>query len=579
MPTSTSPLPPDHAPPPAAQNTLRLAVFEVVWLVLIFFLFAGSPPPDVGESHYLVKAKHYWQPEWCAGDLFLESLDAHGTFYWTFGWVTRFFSLTATAWIGRVLIWSLLAWSWRRLSWAVVPRPLFSLLSAGLMLLFLRNFHLAGEWVVGGVEAKGFAYVLVFLALEAIVRGRWRGAILFAGAAAAFHVLVGGWTVIAIGFAWICAGKERPSLISLIPAALGGLALSLPGLAPSLALTWAVPPETAAEAARIYAFDRLSHHLVFHEFPPWHMVRYALLLAAWLALVWWVRKENDLRRLQWVVAGAVLIGVLGVLLDQMYVMNSHMEGHSVQKYQQLAASKLRYYWFRMSDSLVPIGVALAICAGISRLITRRPKAANWLLVAATLAAGLNLADVCYWRARLPLPGAILQPRPTVDARRQWWGSVLFERPAAKDVNANRLAPEVPVAEWFQHWRSVCRWIEASTPRDARFLTPPHQQTFKWYAGRAEVVNWKDVPQDARGLIAWRTIMDEVYPRDSEHRRHGLAAFTDEELIALAHKYNARFIVIDRTRANRPILLQRVYPLAREDNPVFDVYVVPRGRRP
>ena len=55
----------------------RLAVIEIAWIFLIFFLFAGSLPPDVGESHYLVKAKHYWQPAWCAGDLFVESRDAH----------------------------------------------------------------------------------------------------------------------------------------------------------------------------------------------------------------------------------------------------------------------------------------------------------------------------------------------------------------------------------------------------------------------------------------------------------------------------------------------------------------------
>src|SRR4051812_31894375 len=105
-------------------SSRRRAAFEVAWIFLIFFLFAGSQPPDVGESHYLAKAKHYWQPAWCAGDLFLESQDAHGMFYWTLGWITRLCSLSATAWIGRVVSWLLLAWSWRRLSWAVVPRPL-----------------------------------------------------------------------------------------------------------------------------------------------------------------------------------------------------------------------------------------------------------------------------------------------------------------------------------------------------------------------------------------------------------------------------------------------------------------------
>ena len=189
-------------------------MFEVVWIFLLFFLVAGSLPPDVGESHYLPKARHYWQPGWCAGDLFLESHDAHWTFYWAYGWITTLVSLPAAAWIGRVVTWVLLAWSWRRLSWAIVPRPLFSLLSAAWFLLLTRNFHLAGEWVVGGVEAKGFAYVLVFLALEAVARSRWQAALLFSGAAGAFHVLVGGWTAVALGFAWLLAGKERPGLRS-----------------------------------------------------------------------------------------------------------------------------------------------------------------------------------------------------------------------------------------------------------------------------------------------------------------------------------------------------------------------------
>src|SRR5437870_6450035 len=147
---------PENDPALTGSKQCGLAALEVAAICLIFVLFAGSLPPDVGESHYLVKAKHYWQPSWCAGDLFVESRDAHAAFYWTFGWLTRFCSLAATAWVGRVVSWLLLAWSWRRLSWAVLPRPLLSLLSAGLMLFFLRNFHLAGEWIVGGIEAKCF---------------------------------------------------------------------------------------------------------------------------------------------------------------------------------------------------------------------------------------------------------------------------------------------------------------------------------------------------------------------------------------------------------------------------------------
>ena len=56
---------------------------------------------------------------------------------------------------------------------------------------------MAGEWMIGGLEAKGLAYVFVLLALGALARGRWRAVWPLLGAASAFHVLVGGWSVVA----------------------------------------------------------------------------------------------------------------------------------------------------------------------------------------------------------------------------------------------------------------------------------------------------------------------------------------------------------------------------------------------
>ena len=55
----------------------------------------------------------------------------------------------------------------------MIPRRWFSVLTAAWFVCLLARFHMAGEWVIGGVEAKGFAYVLVFLGLEALVRKRW----------------------------------------------------------------------------------------------------------------------------------------------------------------------------------------------------------------------------------------------------------------------------------------------------------------------------------------------------------------------------------------------------------------------
>src|SRR5262245_41460819 len=443
---------------PFPASGWRLAAFEIGWIFLIFFLFAGSLPPDVGESHYLVKAKHYWQPSWCAGDLFVESRDAHAVFYWTQGWVTRLCSLAATAWIGRVVTWLLLAWSWQRLSWAVVPRPLMSLLSAGLMLAFLKHGNLAGEWIVGGVEAKGFAYVLVFLALEAIVRDRWRAALILAGAAGAFHVLVGGWTAVAIGFAWRSSGKQRPDLKAVAPAAALGLILALLGLVPAVMLNAGVPKDVAREAARTYVFERLNHHLVYSMFSAWNVVRFQLLVAAWAGVAWMLRQEPAVTRLpRWGAgAGTVVIAIIGVVIDQALVLRANLSDQAALDYQLGAAGFLRYYWFRMSDSLVPVGLALAIAAGLVKQESGRPAGSAGLMIVAILLAGLNLADIFLARAKIPVPPAILQPQPT-------------------DVSA--------ATYWYRDWTNACAWIAAQTPTDAMFLTPREQQTFKWYAGR------------------------------------------------------------------------------------------------
>jgi hypothetical protein len=53
----------------AAQRALRCAG-EIVPVFLVFAIYAAWPAPDSGESHYLAKAKHFWNPAWCPGDFF-----------------------------------------------------------------------------------------------------------------------------------------------------------------------------------------------------------------------------------------------------------------------------------------------------------------------------------------------------------------------------------------------------------------------------------------------------------------------------------------------------------------------------
>jgi hypothetical protein len=513
------------APSPTSRAT---AGAEWLLIMAIFFLYAGWPVPDVNEVHYLSKAKHYWNPDWCQGDFFCESADAHLVFYWSFGWLTKFFSLTATAWIGRVVSWGVLAWAWRRLSLACVPAPWLSVLSAGLWICLLDQCHMAGEWVVGGLEAKGVAYALMFLGLEALLRKRWNWVWILLGAATAFHVLVGGWMLIVCAGVWLTRRDDRPSIRSMMPSLTVGFVLSLPGVLPALGLTATVDGETFREANYIYVFRRLKHHLILTEFKWQFVARHTALIISWFLLARFIPKDSPLRRLRPVIHGAVALAAIGLIIN-LATLND--------KY--LAASLLRYYWFRLSDAMVPLGVAMVVCRWIVWVREQRSRWANLPLVVAIIAVGAGLA-----------PGLVEQ----MNVRHP-----RSERPQKSVIDSGG-------------WRDVCDWIAENTADDAQFLVPRQASTFRWRTGRALVVCHKDIPQDSRGIVEWWTRIDAIYryPSDPEkpERRSWHGSLADESLgeqrlIELCDRYGADYIV---THAERPLGLEIAY-----SNPWYVVY--------
>jgi uncharacterized protein DUF6798 len=503
----------------ATASRLRVAC-EVGLIFLVFFIYGAWPAPEVNEPHYLSKARHYWDPSWCANDFLCRTADAHQVFYWTFGWLSRWMSLAAMAWCGRLLTWGLLAWAWRRLSWSLVPAPFYAVLSAALFVTLTDRCGMAGEWVVGGVEAKGFAYVLVLLGLEALVRGRWGTSFLLFGAASSFHVVVGGWSVVAAGVAWLTSANRPPFGRLILPLA-GGLLLALPGLLPALALTWHADPQTVREASRIYVYERLNHHLLPQQFPPLFIARHLLLVAALVVLVQFAPSDQRFARLRRFVAAAVGVAAIGMVIGMLAPWQP-----------DLAAGLLRFYWFRLSDVMVPLGMALTAGAILLRTQASMPRWHVVGLVLALVVAGVDLGRTIWWRQSYPGPPA--------------------------DVGIANL----------EAWQEMCRWAATETPPDAVFLTPRLAQTFRWYAGRGEVVSRKDIPQDALGIVEWWRRMQRIHRAEAgtpnAHWRESLAELGSAQLRALGREFGADYAI---TAADPPLNLERVGPR----NPSFAIY--------
>lgn len=530
-------------------------LIEIGLIFVCFALYAGQLPPDVNESHYLSKAKHFWNPNWCPNDIFLGSSFAHWLFYVIAGGLTKFMSLSAVAWTGRAITWLLIAVAWHRLSRTLMDVRWVAVISAIFFLLLNDRFHLAGEWIIGGFEAKGIAYFFVLLALGSLVKRDWSWVWPLLGAACAFHILVGGWSFLSALFAWLAtmhvsghisvAQRVRDASAQWLPLA-AGIALASIGAIPPLLADLSAPSEIAIAARSIYVNHRIAHHLSFDAFPALHVARFTLVILYWYLLSrWlWVRWPSLFRRIRPLFQfciGSLIISFGGLLLTGLAEQNDRLA--------IISEGLLRFYWFRLSDVAVPLAAAMASCAAVvywlktDRRISTRVS--SLVFVSCVLVAS---GVAVYQRHQDPRPRADRSSLPS------------YQQDEKRTLGT------------YRNWRKACQWVAENTPADAMFITPHEQQTFKWYAGRAEVVNWKDIPQDSFGIVEWSDRLRALYEPQRRYES-GLFSYSDAQLRELARKYGAGFLMVPQRHvdlATEPTLLKQVYPA---DPHVKSTYVV------
>ena len=151
-------------------------------------------------------------------------------------------------------------------------------------------------------------------------------------------------------------------------------------------------------------------------------------------------------------------------------------------------------------------------------------------------------------------------------------------PAADRLVVDSVGKNVIDSDRYVDWLAVCEWIRENTPPDSLWLTPKYQQSFKWHAQRAEVVSWKDVPQDNASVIEWYHRMEQCAPPRADDG--GITNWTTEELLDLSRKYGFRWVLLDRSYQSQPPALEIMYPVIHNgqyiDNRSFAVMRIPEA---
>lgn len=503
----------------ATPSRTRWGVVLAIGCLFVGYSFWTASIPGSNEPHYLCKAKFWWQPEWCAHDLFLESSNPHFVFYVVLGGMTKWLPLAAVAIIGRLSGYFALAAGWEWLCRSLKLTNRASVLAAILLLAFAALGNLSGEWLIGGIESKIYAYAGVFAGLGAWFERRVIAAGCWFGVAIAFHPLVGAWSVVALSIAecvnlmWRFARQQHMSLAdrveglpqhswpvgTLTAALILGSMIAATGLVPAIQSISGEDSRAATNATFIQVFYRLSHHLHPDQFPLISYMAYGLVLAVGIALSKKRIPTFGQKTFRWFVVGAVLIATCG------WIAGSGLKPtHYEEPFFNMRMTALKFYPFRLADAVVPAFTAIMLAQELSERTTWQPH--SWLVRRGTLST-VMLMLLALWMSR--------------------------------GVRAARYIPD----EWAADWLEVCEWVHNHTPEQALFVTPRESWAFKWFAERPEYVAFKDCPQDARSLNEWNQRL--LWLNKWAERGFVDTTYSREEVRTLARQTHASFFITRR----------------------------------
>lgn len=486
--------------PPASSRREDWATTLCTWGLMLSWSLARVPIPGINESHYLGKAKHFWNPQWCAGDLFLESANPHGVFYATCGWLTLFLTLPQTAVVLRAVGLLVLAIGWQSLSRALLHCPdeqhpvrrWGGCLAMCCLLLLNVLGNWSGEWLVGGAESRLFAYGLLFWGWGQSLSGRRTRAAAALGLAVSFHPIIGAWGVLATLFAAAARPSQSPSRREIITSTLLTLTCATPGLCFAFTTLKSAHPADALFADQLQVADRLRHHLDPMAIPLTSYRDFGFqLVVLWLLArsVAWTAAQRHWRS---ILGASLLFAAVGFLVGWGPRPIADMPGWTWR------IRLLKFYPFRLADVLVPVTVSL-LAAEHWLKHAAVEKTRTWLLVPAT---ALALAFL------VPYPDA--QPSRLHPAERQ----ALVE---------------------------AYTWLQQNSAPNALCQAVDVDWGLRWYAQRPEFVSNKDMPQDTASLMRWNDrqwvifrwkVKAEQDSRITPSELHDLAASTGIEYAVL-----------------------------------------------
>jgi hypothetical protein len=468
------------------SKTVLQTTIVLIFLCLRLLLDSNMSGLVWNEVDVLPLAKQFADPNWIHNDWYLSSeTNYRYLFQVIFGWLIVHLGFLPTSIIGRLICYTLVAWGIVLLG-QKLGLSLSYLLLATIAVTYQGSLQgaIAGEWFVGGIEAKAVAYGLILLAIALMLQRKYVLMTLLLGLATSFHVLVGGWAFLTtLGWFYLRPRKRLLKLghkgwllpIIYLIASAGAIPGSLQQLLTSAPLGNISP-------AFIYVFLRLPHHLnpfAWHPILWLRLIVYLAILARCMislkqkadAKGW---KAEDYARFE--LAEFTLISLIPFVAGVAIAFFDHQ------------GTWLQYYPFRFGDMMLPLTTSLLLACNLEKFSPQKLKLRFWL--ATCLSCILFVQSAFFTQQAIAVP--------TFPSKQQ-------------DVDPQ--------------WKLMSDWIRDHTAEDAIIISHPWKlANFTWMTERATIAKLKLFPQTKEAIV-------EYYERLNDLSGGAVAKiyFGDEEL--------------------------------------------------
>ena len=495
----------------------------LIWALITVVLFDFNYMDN--EEDVLPFARQFFDHGWLPNDWYLNlAIGYREAFNYFAGALVHTFGFQLGAIAGRLLIYLLFAVSFFHLFRVLCIRLVPGMLC--ILVFLLHQSLVAGEWMLGGLEAKSIAYALVILSMGAYMQNRLLSGAAFAGLALSLHMLIGGYALFCLGVALLASGALRGNWRRYLAKSWPFFITGCVGILAIFNHLSLQSEESTNAGWSIYVAYRVPHHLMPSA---WEGVAWIPILSAgcvFFLLVFSIGKQHQV--LRFVSAYAMASVVLFLIGLAIYASGELL--------------LLRFYWFRFADVMVPF------CLSILGARVVSVDATKWLQNV-RLSRHLfpnGYAFVSQAGALLLIALAVFYP---ISGIYQWQ---LEERHLVRHRS------------WDTDSRLAFQWIGENTPRDSRFLIPPDIQDFYCRAERATFVTFKHAPQSEVDIREWYSRILQTNG-GSQTKLNGIASrpelrgnfidLTEQQIRRMSHEYDLSYLL---TAPGRDLPFRLVY---------------------